>query len=96
MTDRRTVFTVALALALVVVGAVAGSIFLAAINATEPPLIGDLAKVALGALGALLASTRSSDDPPQPVNVVNEANDPVPVAARPLRAEAKKAPARRR
>lgn len=80
MTDKRTIQIVAFALALVVVGAIVSSTITALADKTLPDLVGDLAKVSIGALGSLLASTRSSDQP-APVTVVNEPNDAVPVEA---------------
>lgn len=80
MTDKRTIQIVALALALVVVGAVVSATITALADKSLPDLVGDLAKVAIGALGSLLASTRTGDQV-APVNVVNEPSEPVPVAA---------------
>lgn len=93
MTDKRTVQIVALALALVVIGAVVAATITALADKVLPDLVGDLAKVSIGALGSLLASTRTIDQP-APVNVVNEDDNPVPVEA--TAKPAKKATARKR
>lgn len=75
MTDRRTVYTVVLALAITVVGGVLGSLLLASMDVETPALVSDLAKIALGALGAVLATTRV--DPAQlPAPDPNAADPP--------------------
>lgn len=48
-------------LALSVIGAVVGAIYLEAVGRTTPALVSDVAKIALGAIAALLA--RTSVDP---------------------------------
>lgn len=97
MTDRFVVRCVALGLVLVVVGAVVASVICALADKTLPDLVGDMAKVSLGALSALLVNTRNSDEP-APVNVVNEVADAIPVEAVPAlkKPAAKAAPAKRR
>ena len=57
MTDKNTVLIVVAALALAVLGAVAGSIYLQAVGRETPALVSDVAKIALGAIAALLART---------------------------------------
>lgn len=61
MTDRRTITIVVSCLALSVIGAVVGSIYLEAVGRETPALVSDVAKIALGAIAALLA--RTSVDP---------------------------------
>lgn len=61
MTDRRTITIVVSCLALSVLGAVAGAIYLEAVGRATPALVSDVAKIALGAIAALLA--RTSVDP---------------------------------
>lgn len=61
MTDRRTITIVVSCLALAVLGAVTGSIYLEAVGRQTPALVSDVAKIALGAIAALLA--RTSVDP---------------------------------
>lgn len=63
MTDKRVVLIVVASLALSVLGAVAGAIYLESVGRETPALVADVAKVALGAIGALLA--RTSVDPGQ-------------------------------
>jgi hypothetical protein len=63
LTDKRVVLVVVTALATAVLGAVAGSIYLEAVGRLTPPLVSDVAKIALGAIAALLA--RTSVDPAQ-------------------------------
>lgn len=76
MTDRRTVYTVVLALAVTVVAGVLGSLVLAAVHVDTPAIVADLAKIALGALGAVLATTRV--DPAQlPAPDPNAADPPM-------------------
>lgn len=58
MTDRRTVFLVTLALALVVLGGLGGVVFLTAVGRPLPDVLSNITTTALGALGALLVSTR--------------------------------------
>jgi hypothetical protein len=86
VTDRKVILVVAVALAAVVVGAVASATLCAVLDKTLPDLVGDLAKVSLGALGSLLASTRSTDTP-APVTVVNAPSDAVPVEQTPAPAK---------
>lgn len=63
MTDKHVVRIVVASLALAVLGAVCGSIYLEAVGRQTPALVSDVAKIALGAIAALLA--RTSVDPGQ-------------------------------
>jgi len=63
MTDRRTVFVVTIALAMLCIGGLGSVVALTLFNKAIPDLVSNVVTTALGALAALLASTRS--DPGQ-------------------------------
>lgn len=77
-TDRFTVRTVVVTLAVVVAGLAAAEVFMALQHITVPQSVDRVLNLALGALTAMLVKTSTSDDT-QAVNVVNEDTDPVPV-----------------
>lgn len=58
MTDRRTIFVVTLALALVVLVGLVSMVALALAHVETPDAVASVTTTALGALGALLVSTR--------------------------------------
>lgn len=77
-TDRFTIRTVVVTLAVVVVGGVAAMALLTAVHMAIPDQLDRVINLAAGGLIALLAKTSTASDPPQDVQVVNDSGEPVP------------------
>lgn len=81
MTSRSTILAVVVALGLIAVLGLLGTVYLVngGKDASNIAIVAGLAGTATGALAGVLASTRSEPMQPMPVNVINPPADPVNV-----------------